>query len=445
MQRAIGYTDFGHPRSLIEERPQRPPIIGKIRPGIKVLTKRAKESEQAVKIHDALLAQGASFEAIGEEIERKTKIRNALVPKNTAWFTCRGSDFTNPATADEILQKYGEDRGDGLKLWRFPVIFAFDDWLANMPNQLKVWGTRGLQYFSEYGADGKRHCKMYAAPEVDERAQRAKRLFGGRTVILRQDGAIPDGVCDPHQCPQYQGRHCNLSASLYFCVPEIKGLGLIELPTTSIYVLQKAYAAMQTVAMARGGRLAGMHFWLSKKAVDITRIGEDGLPIRQEQMLTMLDAEIDLGALLDSADQIAPALDAASKSVALLEGAMPAGDGPSMAPLVDISGAMPLEPERAPTPVSTPVASPMPAPMPTAADPEDRESILADLAARLGMSVGQERMDLLTFARMEYGQGWTKRPKDVDSMIGEMQTALANPLAFREQVRSRVLEATQPV
>lgn len=131
MQRAIGYTDFGHPRSLIEERPQRPPIIGKIRPGIKVLTKRAKESEQAVKIHDALLAQGASFEAVGEEIERKTKIRNALVPKNTAWFTCRGSDFTNPATADEILQKYGEDRGDGLKLWRFPVIFAFDDWLAN--------------------------------------------------------------------------------------------------------------------------------------------------------------------------------------------------------------------------------------------------------------------------------------------------------------------------
>ncbi len=149
----------------------------------------------------------------------------------------------------------------------------------------------------------------------------------------------------------------------------------------------------------------------------------------------MLDAEIDLGALLDSADQMVPALDAASKSVALLEGATPASDAPSMAPLVDISRAMPLKPERAP----------MPAPMPTAADPEDRESILADLAARLGMSVGQERMDLLSFARIEYGQGWTKRPKDADHMIGEMQAALANPLAFREQVRARVREATQPV
>ncbi|MCY1341285.1 hypothetical protein D9M68_384700 [compost metagenome] len=441
MQRAIGYTDFNQPRSLIEERPARPPIIGKIRPGIKVLTKRAKENDQAVKIHDAGLARGDSFEAIGEEIERKTKLRNALVPKNTAWFTCRASDFTNPATADEILQKYGEDRGDGLKLWHFPVIFAFDDWLANMPNQLKVWGTRGLQYFSEYGTDGKRYCKMYAAPEVDQRAQRAKRLFGGRTIILRQDDAIPDGVCDPHQCPQYQERKCNLSANFLFAVPDIKGLGLIELPTNSIYVLQKAYAAMQTVALARGGRLAGLQFRLSKKAVEITRIGDDGLPMRQEQMLTMLDAEIDMGALLDGADQMAPALEAASQAVALLEGAAAATASPPVTPIADVSDAMPLAPE--PAPMGLPASGTTL--MSTETDPEDRESVLADLAARLGMAKGQDKMDLLTFARIEYGQGWTKRLKDVDSMIGEMQTALANPLAFREQVRARLREATSSV
>ena len=387
MQRAIGYTDFNQPRSLIEERPARPPIIGKIRPGIKVLTKRAKENDQAVKIHDAGLARGDSFEAIGEEIERKTKLRNALVPKNTAWFTCRASDFTNPATADEILQKYGEDRGDGPKLWRFPVIFAFDDWLANMPNQLKVWGTRGLQYFSEYGTDGKRYCKMYAAPEVDQRAQRAKRLFGGRTIILRQDDAIPDGVCDPHQCPQYQERKCNLSANFLFAVPDIKGLGLIELPTNSIYVLQKAYAAMQTVALARGGRLAGLQFWLSKKAVEITRIGDDGLPMRQEQMLTMLDAEIDMGALLDGADQMAPALEAASQAVALLEGAAAATASPPVTPIADVSDAMLLAPE--PAPMGLPASGTTL--MSTETDPEDRESVLADLAARLGMAKGKTR------------------------------------------------------
>ncbi|WER50725.1 hypothetical protein CupriaWKF_30690 [Cupriavidus sp. WKF15] len=441
MQRAIGYSDFSSPRSLIEERPARPPIIGKIRPGIKVLTKAAKANPEAVKIHDAMLALGESFESIGNEIERKTKLRNALVPKNTGWFTCRGSDFTNPATAEEILQKYGEDRGDGLKLWRFPVIFAFDDWLANMPNQLKVWGSRGLQYFSDYGPDGKRYCKMYAAPEVDQRAQRAKRLFGGRTIILRQDDAIPDGVCDPHQCPQYQERKCNLSASFFFAVPDIKGLGLIELPTNSIYVLQKAYAAMQTVAMARGGRLAGMRFWLSKKAVEITRIGEDGLPIRQEQMLTMLDAEIDLGALLDGADQLA--IEGANHAVALLEGTSAATDDVPLASTGEFAGAVPVVTVSEGTAGALP--EPGAPPMAGASDPEDRESMLADLAARLGMAAGQEKIDLLTFARIEYGQGWTKRPKDIDSLIGEMQTALANPMAFREQVRARVREATLPV
>lgn len=441
MQRAIGYSDFSSPRSLVEERPARPPIIGKIRPGIKVLTKAAKANAEAVKIHDAMLASGESFESIGIEIERRTKLRNALIPKNTGWFTCRSSDFTNPATAEEILRKYGEDRGDGLKLWRFPVIFAFDDWLANMPNQLKVWGTRGLQYFSDYGSDGKRYCKMYAAPEVDQRAQRAKRLFGGRTIILRQDDAIPDGVCDPHQCPQYQDRKCNLSASIFFAIPDVLGLGLIELPTNSIYVLQKAYAAMQTVAMARGGRLAGMRFWLSKKAVEITRIGEDGLPIRQEQMLTMLDAEIDLGALLDGADQLA--IEGANHAVALLEGSSAATDDvPSMS-TTEFADAMPVATATDDTAVTP--SDPVPSPMAVASDPEDRESMLADLAARLGMASGQEKIDLLTFARIEHGQGWTKRPKDIDSLIGEMQTALANPMAFREQVRTRVREATLPV
>ncbi|UIF88234.1 hypothetical protein [Cupriavidus sp. UYPR2.512] len=443
MQRAISYTNFGHPRSLIEERPARPPIIGRIRPGIKILTKAAKANPEAVKIHDAMLALGESFEAIGNEIERKTKLRNALVPKNTGWFTCRGSDFTNPATADEILQKYGENRGDGLKLWRFPVVFAFDDWMANLPNQLKAWSARGLQYFSEYGADGKRYCKMYAAPEVDQRAQRAKRLFGGRTIILRQDDAIPDGVCDPHHCPQYQERKCNLSANFIFAIVDIRGLGLIELPTNSIYVLQKAYAAMQTVALARGGRLAGLQFWISKEAVEITRIGEDGVPMRQEQMLTMLDADIDMGALLDGADQMAPALDVASQAVALLEGTnatMPATSAPPASSLADIA-TMPLASEIASTVAQVSTAEPIPFEV----DPDDRESVLADLAARLAMAKGQDKMDLLIFARIEYGQGWTRRPKDVDSMIGRMKVALADPMTFREQVRARVREASASV
>ncbi|MFP3686216.1 hypothetical protein SB847_21165, partial [Bacillus sp. SIMBA_026] len=88
------------------------------------------------------------------------------------------------------------------------VIFAFDDWLSNMPNQLVAWTQSGRQYFSEYGPDGRRYCKMYAPPVRDARANRAKRVWGGRSVILRQDDAIPDGICDPQECPQYQTGQC---------------------------------------------------------------------------------------------------------------------------------------------------------------------------------------------------------------------------------------------
>ncbi len=200
---------------------------------------------------------------------------------------------------------------------------------------------------------------------------------------------------------------------------------------------------MQTVALARGGRLAGLQFWISKKAVEITRIGEDGVPMRQEQMLTMLDADIDMGALLDGADQMAPALDVASQAVALLEGTnatMPATSAPPASSLADIA-TMPLASEIASTVAQVSTAEPIPFEV----DPDDRESVLADLAARLAMAKGQDKMDLLIFARIEYGQGWTRRPKDVDSMIGRMKVALADPMAFREQVRARVREASASV
>ena len=73
-------------------------------------------------------------------------------------------------------------RGSGsrvYKLYRFPVMFAFDDWLRNVPNQMAAYTTAGRQYFSEYDRDGKRYCKTYAPVERDARAQRARRSFGG--------------------------------------------------------------------------------------------------------------------------------------------------------------------------------------------------------------------------------------------------------------------------
>jgi hypothetical protein len=411
------------PRSLVEERAIRPPVIGKIRPGIKVLTRAAQANPDAVALYNEMVAAGDSYETIGKSIESKLKLRNALVPRNVPHFTCRRSDFSNPETADEILRLYGEDRGDGVKLHRFPVMFAFDDWLRNVPNQMAAYTTSGRQYFSEYERDGKRYCKTYAPVQRDARAQRAKRSFGGRLVVQRQDDDIPDGICDPHVCPQYQDRKCNLTANFVFAIPDVKGLGLIELPTNSIYVLQKAYSAMQTVSLARG-RLTGTRFWLSKKEFDITRIDDNGQPVRQKQMLTVLDADIDLGALLDAGDEPQPALEAASRAVALIEAAGavevledPLRQSEGGEPVVSGGGAGGNE---TPDPNET---------------LEDKRHRMSDLLHRLGLNQPERQQDFRKYGHLTYGRGWAERPADVDKMNARLTSALLDPVAFDDEIK----------
>ena len=427
---------FDHtPRSLVEERAIRPPTIGKIRPGIKVLTRANQANEKAVKLYNDMVAAGDSFEAIGKTLETSLKLRNALIPKNVDYFVCRRSDFSNPDTADEILRLYGEDRGNGVKLYRFPVMFAFDDWLRNVPNQMAAYTTAGRQYFSEYDRDGKRYCKTYAPVERNARAQRARRSFGGRLVVHRQDDDIPDGICDPHVCPQYQDRKCNLTANFVFAVPDVKGLGLIELPTNSIYVLQKAYSAMQTVALARG-RLTGTRFWLSKREFDITRVDDNGQPVRQKQMLTVLDADIDLGALLDGAEAGQPALESASRAVALIEadGTVGTLDESTLQPDDDAGG-------NADGSAGSTETTEDDSGIDSDETLEDKRHKMSDLLHRLGLSQPERQNGFRMYAHQTYGRGWIERIVDVDAMNARLAAALDDPASLDVEIQDAVAQA----
>jgi Recombination directionality factor-like len=444
----------GPVRSVVEERALRPPVIGHIRPGIKVLTSKGRANARAIEIYGEMVAAGDSFDTIAKVLESKCNLKNVLAPKNTPYFTCRRADFTNPDIADEILRLYGEDRGDGLKLYRFPVLFAFNDWMQNLPNQMTVYGTNGRKFFSQYERDGIRYCMTYAKIERDPRAQRAIRHFGGRTVIRRQDEAIPDGICDPEQCPQYQARQCNLSASFIFAVPDIRGLGLIELPTNSIYVLQKAYSAMQTVQLARG-KLTGTRFWITKREFDITRINENGEAVRTKQLLTVLDADIDIGALLDAADDAVPALDAASQAVALLEAGgnvVPIGSD-ALAPVAGtgFEGESAVDPCASNLPDSTMVqawleqssgSGPLPqhvlsgqsgsdGRVETLGDKRDR---MSDLLQRLGLSTEDRKQAFRIYAHTTYGRGWADREQDVNQMNERLAEALTDRAAFDREI-----------
>lgn len=418
-------TRCSSPRSLVEERKMRPPTIGKIRPGIKVLKSSARGNARAAQIYSEMCDEGESFEAISKAIESQCNLRDPLVPKNVPHFTCRRSDFNNGDVADEILRLYGENRGDGIKLYKFPVLFAFNDWMDNLPNELAVYGTAGRKYFSEYGRDGVRYCKTYEKPVIDPHAKRVRRHFGGRVAIFRQDDAI-QSVCDPEMCPQYQAQQCRLSASFIFAVPEVKGLGLIELPTNSIYVLQKAYSAMQTVLLARG-RLTGTKFWLSKREFDITRINDAGEAVRQKQILTVLDADIDMGALLDAAEDSVPVLEAPFETPPVAEPLGRIEEAPDAPPLVA-------------TPSVDPHGDAFVPAVPADESLEDKVGRLGDLLARLGIKTKPIKDNFTVYARQIYGRQWTQRAADVDAMNQTLTLALESPAAFLESLNTAALD-----
>ena len=97
---------FAAPATLLGQGPARIPTGGKIRAGIKVLTKKAAEQPTAKAIYDDGVASGQSFEQIERAIaEALPNLKTPLVPRNVPWFTVRPQDFPNPEIAREISKR----------------------------------------------------------------------------------------------------------------------------------------------------------------------------------------------------------------------------------------------------------------------------------------------------------------------------------------------------
>ena len=310
--------------TLIGEAPMRFAIGGKIRAGIKVLTAAAAREREAQAIFDAGVESGKSFDDIAAEITRAVpELRHPLVPKNVPYFSVRRGDFAMAELADQILAKFGEDRGDGVaRLYRFPVVFPADAWQVIMPHALMCYGASQLKYWSEYSADGReRHCMTFEPVPVDSDGKRAIRIFGGRKHVRR---AANDGRCEPEACPEYQARQCNLTGRFVFLIPGIASIQPIELATNSFYAMNAARQTLETVGFLRGGRIGGFldgrtSFWLTKREHEVAMIGEDGQPRRVAQWLIELEAPIDLTRLL-VVDGDETRLDQGTRAAALLAG-----------------------------------------------------------------------------------------------------------------------------
>ncbi len=470
----VARTGFPDAPSVLGTRRFALPTGGKIRPGIKVLTKTAEKNPKARELYEAGRAAGESFDAIEKRIkEAVPNMENPLTPRNVPYFTARRGDFAVPEIADQIIDMFAEDLGDGEKrLYRFPIVFAADSLLDVMPHKLAVYGGASIKFWSEFSDDGSvRRCMTYA-PVPKGANGKAVRLFGGRKQIVRPD---TNGVCDPETCPEYQNRQCNVSGRLIFYIPGIASVSPFELPTTSIYGLDSIRATLNVIASMRGGRIAGFlqdreAFWLSKKLKEVPHIDEDGRAVRVKQWIIGLEVMVDPTRLLSAPEETVVA--AGDVAADILQGtaervndgdgwigefgASPSNDGglANQDATVAANGPVAQPPptpatesrqpaERPPQPPPAPSAPPAqraqaPAPNPSASavagsPPED--IALADIDAQ-AIAIGIDPAAFRQYADKRWGQGWSKNPNGRRKAIDELESAQADPDALRQRMNA---------
>ena len=418
--------------TIIGATPARFPIGGKIRAGIKVLTQAAARHPEAALIYEAGVKAGNAFDEIETEIARALpELKHPLVPKNVPYFTARRADFAMPEVADLILEKFGEDRGDGVaRLYRFPVVFPADAWQAIMPHALMCYGASQLRYWSEYSPDGReRYCMTFEPVPVDGNGKRAVRIFGGRKHVTRSENG---GRCDPESCRDYQAKQCNLTGRFIFLIPGIPAINAIELATNSFYSMNSARQTLETVGFLRGGRISGFlegrtSFWLTKRQHEVPMIDDDGQPRRVTQWLIELEAPVDLTRLLRIEGDENRLIEG-ERAVAVLTGVAPAVDdpavhadaaGPTATPDTEATGEEDQAAARPPTKLGAESLPAEAAAAPIATDP------LGQLFALLGaLQIPREKFE--RYAKKKYGAGWNRNPNGIKRVLGAVEAFKAN-------------------
>ena len=415
--------------TLLGQGPARIPTGGRIRAGIKVLTRKAAAQPKAQAIYEQGVAAGQSFDQIERALaEALPELKTPLVPRNVQWFTVRAQDFANPQIAGQILEAHGEDRGEGRRLYRFPVVFPADRWQTVMPHELAAWGAHEKRFWSQYSADGRvRHCMTHAPVPVDDTGRRTIRLFGGRKTVPREGHG---GVCEPEVCRDYQQRQCNLSGRFLFFIPGIRSISAFELHTNSFYAMNAAIRKFETVAFLRGGRISGFldrqrtPFYLSKTLMEVAHIDEHGRAVRVPQWIIDLEAPVDVCSLLRQNEDIEATLVQAHQASQILQGDRRMVDSGSatagVAETSTSSSGLPSSAEAAPVD-----------------GPPTLEQLMACVQDG---GIAPERY--LRYADRRWGVGWKLNPQGRARAWNELERYRNDPQGYLDKIDSELQAAS---
>lgn len=274
---------------------------GKIRCGIKLLTKKAMESDDAKRLYAQGVERRLKFSEIEKEITRQTGIANPLYPRNAPYFRVSSSDFAIPEFAEHIVERYGEiqEHSGRKQLYRFPIIFHSNELEEIYPNKFQRYGAEPA-YESVYKGN-ERLCQflpIITAEELAEQRARRQKRFPRREPVVR-------GVCDPNVCQEFLAGQCRFRGTLYFYIPEVRTPGPLSMDIGSEYSAQDIWNDLARIRDALG-YLPKMHpdnpelpaFYITKVAEQRSFYDEHGQRQVGIQWVPKLQCSIDIGLLI---------------------------------------------------------------------------------------------------------------------------------------------------
>ena len=272
------------------------PVSGIVRLGIKQITKSASLNPKVLGLFNKALAgditmKQAELEAV------KENVKYPFFPTNTQHFNVHPLEVEGGReTVNNLLQLYGEDRGDGLKIYRFPVIFP------DVPNGIdgvfksKFAVQQGpTKYSSEYTDAGQRIC-VYREP-IDKAKQASRKKFVAREKKVR-------GACDPATCGEFGAGACRFQGTLHFYVPGVTGSGTWILKTGSTYASEDVFLRLDDLYRRCNGRLPNFTpdghpvFALTKTLKTMKWFDESGAERKSEQWVLSLETVIDMSKVM---------------------------------------------------------------------------------------------------------------------------------------------------
>lgn len=280
-------------------------VVGRLRPGIKVL-KRSVTDPKAQHIYARGLEAGVGFKAIENALE-KAGFKNALIPQNAPYFSVWPKEFKTPATAERILDAYGEKKeGDAVKhLYRFPVIFHSTDPRSMVFSRMESYTASGLKFHSEIQGENP-VCVTKA--EVPKKNGKVIRMYGGRPDVVL-------GPCVPLECDTFLQKSCNKRTHILVSIPGCMFASeWVEIPTGSFYGTNQVENVLALIAKACGGNIpydvqmgykGAPIFWMEKVKNKAKYTDDSGDQRNSEQYVANLTAEIGLAQLLSLAEDAA--------------------------------------------------------------------------------------------------------------------------------------------